>query len=100
MHYNQYQSFLKGDRDKVYRKDIQPPYRRVLSHTLLGHGYKKAEDKKIKYNGLSQKATAREKKAECRLFLRQCLMFFALFRAKMTVFSRQIKLDGAVALTR
>ncbi len=27
-------------------------------------------------------------------------MFFALFRAKMTVFDRQIKLDGGVALTR
>ncbi len=48
--------------------------------------------------GLSQKSTDREKKAECRLFSRQCLMFFALFRAKMTVFNRQIKLDGGVAL--
>ncbi len=43
-------------------------------------------------------ATPREKKAECRLFSRQRLMFFALFRAKMTVFDRQIKLDGGVAL--
>ncbi len=53
--------------------------------------------KRQKTNGLLHLATTREQKADCSFFARRCLMLFADKTAKPAVFSRQIKLDGAVA---
>ncbi len=48
--------------------------------------------------GLLHLATAREEKADGRLFPRQTFMMFAVFTAKTAAFSRRMNFDGVLHL--